>query len=240
MKAIETQYKGYRFRSRTEARWAVFFEALDVDWVYEPEGFVLEDGTHYLPDFYLPQHRVWLEIKGSHHEEPPGGDATHGEFATQKGEPLVVASGLPEYAHLGDSCYRLSSEMIAYMGKMHNPTPDRLIDGAMPAAVWASGCYRYIHSNLYPEYSLFPSELCELPKLHHETCKRQSPNSPGAKHMLMRFKKRNVYLSDLFFRFGSGTLFCCTPSRPALESPIFEALCHARGARFEHGETPAV
>jgi hypothetical protein len=25
-KAIETHYKGYRFRSRLEARWAVFFD----------------------------------------------------------------------------------------------------------------------------------------------------------------------------------------------------------------------
>lgn len=25
IKAIETEYKGYRFRSRLEARWAVFF-----------------------------------------------------------------------------------------------------------------------------------------------------------------------------------------------------------------------
>jgi hypothetical protein len=29
IKAIETSYKGYRFRSRLEARWAVFFDALD-------------------------------------------------------------------------------------------------------------------------------------------------------------------------------------------------------------------
>lgn len=35
IKAIETSYKGYRFRSRTEARWAVFFDALGVRWEYE-------------------------------------------------------------------------------------------------------------------------------------------------------------------------------------------------------------
>lgn len=28
LKAIETIWKGYRFRSRTEARWAVFLETL--------------------------------------------------------------------------------------------------------------------------------------------------------------------------------------------------------------------
>lgn len=51
IKAIETIYKGYRFRSRLEARWAVFLDALGVRWEYEPEGFVLPSGRRYLPDF---------------------------------------------------------------------------------------------------------------------------------------------------------------------------------------------
>ena len=49
IKAIETKYKGYRFRSRREARWAVFFDKLNVVYEYEPEGFDL-DGLWYLPD----------------------------------------------------------------------------------------------------------------------------------------------------------------------------------------------
>ena len=64
IKAIETKYKGYRFRSRLEARWAVFFDALELKWEYEPEGFDLGDGVYYLPDFYLPEMKVWIEIKG--------------------------------------------------------------------------------------------------------------------------------------------------------------------------------
>ena len=32
IKAIPTEYKGYRFRSRLEARWAVFFDACGADW----------------------------------------------------------------------------------------------------------------------------------------------------------------------------------------------------------------
>lgn len=51
MKAIETTYKGYKFRSRTEARWAVFFDSLGLQWEYEPEGFDLGSGVRYLPDF---------------------------------------------------------------------------------------------------------------------------------------------------------------------------------------------
>lgn len=52
IKAIETSYKGYRFRSRLEARWAVFFDALGASWEYEPEGFETAAGW-YLPDFRL-------------------------------------------------------------------------------------------------------------------------------------------------------------------------------------------
>ena len=65
MKAIETIYKGYRFRSRLEARWAVFFDELGVKWEYEKEGFELGDVGRYLPDFWLPNCRVWCEVKPS-------------------------------------------------------------------------------------------------------------------------------------------------------------------------------
>ena len=65
--AIQTHYKGYKFRSRTEARWAVFFEKLGYNWKYEEEGYILDDGTHYLPDFtiYTPNSHYYVEVKGS-------------------------------------------------------------------------------------------------------------------------------------------------------------------------------
>lgn len=53
IKAIETRYKGYRFRSRLEARWAVFFDCCGYNWEYEPQGFELPCGTRYLPDFRI-------------------------------------------------------------------------------------------------------------------------------------------------------------------------------------------
>jgi hypothetical protein len=64
IKPIETEYNGYRFRSRLEARWAVFFDTLGIQYEYEPEGFQLSDGTLYLPDFYLPQSKAFFEVKG--------------------------------------------------------------------------------------------------------------------------------------------------------------------------------
>lgn len=63
IKPIETHYKGYRFRSRLEARWAIFFDTLGIEYQYEPEGFELGDGLRYLPDFWLPELRYWIEIK---------------------------------------------------------------------------------------------------------------------------------------------------------------------------------
>lgn len=64
IKAIETRYKGYRFRSRLEARWAVIFDAAGIEWRYEDEGYDLggELGW-YLPDFYLPGLDTFVEVK---------------------------------------------------------------------------------------------------------------------------------------------------------------------------------
>ena len=63
IKAIETEYDRHRFRSRLEARWAVFFNAVGLTYEYEIEGFEM-DGTRYLPDFYIPNLNRWFEIKG--------------------------------------------------------------------------------------------------------------------------------------------------------------------------------
>lgn len=69
---IQTQYKGYRFRSRLEARWAVLLDALGETWNYEDEGFNLNDSGFYLPDFLTTlksanfEGKVWIEVKGEH------------------------------------------------------------------------------------------------------------------------------------------------------------------------------
>lgn len=92
IKAIETRYKGYRFRSRLEARWAVFFDALDIEWQYEPEGFELPDGTRYLPDFYLPRFNggLWCEVK------PKGDPAKKAlAFSDEAGKALLLLDGEP-------------------------------------------------------------------------------------------------------------------------------------------------
>jgi hypothetical protein len=64
-KAIETRYKGYRFRSRLEARWAVFFDAAGIEYEYEHQGYDLGKFGWYLPDFWLPDLLTWVEVKAT-------------------------------------------------------------------------------------------------------------------------------------------------------------------------------
>jgi len=61
--SIPTTYRGYRCRSRLEARWCILLDELNVEYWYEPEGFRLSNGACYLPDFYLPQIQTYAEVK---------------------------------------------------------------------------------------------------------------------------------------------------------------------------------
>ena len=92
IKPIQTIYKGYKFRSRLEARWAVFFDALNIPYEYEKEGFDL-DGVWYLPDFYLPLHDYWIDVKAE--ELLPNSDDYKklSSLATQIGKDVYYTVG---------------------------------------------------------------------------------------------------------------------------------------------------
>lgn len=80
--AKPTTYNGYLFRSKLEAKWAVFFDRLGKPYEYEPEAFRCNDGSQYTPDFYLPE--LMIRIFGS---EKAG--------AYLEVKPLGFLSGLP-------------------------------------------------------------------------------------------------------------------------------------------------
>jgi len=86
IKPIETIYKGYQFRSRLEARWAVFFDQLAIKWQYEVEGFQLPSGW-YLPDFYLPEQDCYVEIKPPHARPEAGASLPRVYMAGRMTEP---------------------------------------------------------------------------------------------------------------------------------------------------------
>ncbi len=64
--AQDMLYGRYVFRSVTEARWALFFDKLGIDYEYEPTKFSIPGIGGYVPDFYLPNVKggTWIEIKG--------------------------------------------------------------------------------------------------------------------------------------------------------------------------------
>ena len=94
MNPIETNYKGYRFRSRLEAKWAVFFDALDIKWEYELEGFEFSDGQRYLPDFYLPTFcgGMYCEVKYN-----KGDFSKAWQFCEESGDSIWLCEGVPDY-----------------------------------------------------------------------------------------------------------------------------------------------
>lgn len=69
VKPIQTEYNGYKFRSRLEARWAVVFDKLGLEWYYENEGYEIEGIGNYLPDFEVVtkdgKHTWFIEVKGN-------------------------------------------------------------------------------------------------------------------------------------------------------------------------------
>ena len=112
IKAIETTYAGHRFRSRLEARWAVFFDALGWSWKYEQEGYEIGyfERHAWLPDFEISVggQDFYVEVKGDpnffadgewlEHFDFTGGPPGFQDslFARDKGgKPLIVLGNLP-------------------------------------------------------------------------------------------------------------------------------------------------
>lgn len=102
MKSIETEYNWIRYRSRLEARWAVFMDTLGVRHNYEPEAYDLGDGIFYLPDFWLPDLLAFVEIK-------PGAptldeSAKASRLAEHTKRDVFVFYGAPELPEFGRGC----------------------------------------------------------------------------------------------------------------------------------------
>jgi hypothetical protein len=59
--SVESVYKGRLMRSRFEVEFAKMLDARAITWEYEPERI---GGGRYLIDFYLPDLKCWVEVKG--------------------------------------------------------------------------------------------------------------------------------------------------------------------------------
>lgn len=85
-------HRGNLFRSITEFRWACFFDALGFNYLYESRTFTTSAWS-YLPDFYLPNLQVWIEVKGQFPTEQE--IAKCRAVFSETGETVLILSGNP-------------------------------------------------------------------------------------------------------------------------------------------------
>ncbi len=152
LKAIQTEYKGYKFRSRLEARWAVFLDALGVKWEYEPEGYDLGNGICYLPDFrlydvtinhgYFKRHcTIYLEVKGQMNNEDAAkikrfyelGYDDESHYGESKSAVLVVGN-IPEGEDMRELLDYMQDEAYGSYGNWPSPYNFETVDGDYFAA----------------------------------------------------------------------------------------------------------
>lgn len=215
IKAIETVYNGYRFRSRLEARWAIFFDAAGIEYQYEPEGFEIEcqcygDSDKYLPDFYLPEFDVYAEVKGS--DEQLKADIGklmdvidfHATPISNKG--LII---------LGDIPYTDDGDLI--------PTFNML---SWHKGVVVGRCaFVYWFKSRAPHVFIY-SETDERPKCGFDDFLGDTDNLIGVKDVPTFVSTKCKWVSHW------DTTACIDTFRTMYPYKI------ARQARFEHGETP--
>lgn len=92
VRALPASFKGIQYRSRLEARWAVFMDFLGIPFVYESEAYRLGEGICYLPDFWIPSLLTFIEIKPT--KDFPD-DGRYHKLADVTNQTVCVAFGQP-------------------------------------------------------------------------------------------------------------------------------------------------
>lgn len=213
MKAIETKYKGYRFRSRLEARWAVFFDALGIKWEYEPEGFDLGGGCHYLPDFKTTSPTglvAWYEVK-------PRGQENCEKFS--------LFSKWIRALEKDDSCRLLSGDPVDVI-ETHRPRVVSGRYGEFEADVRVCPRCGVIHT---PEYGWGYANYAEI-RYGCESCDFDTPSGGGNESEDGLLALVTPHKGDLLIIVSEFHKYL---------SKVEIAAVAARSARFEHGESGA-
>lgn len=178
MEPIKTKYNGHLFRSRLEARWAVFLDALHVSYEYEPEGYVLDNGMWYLPDFRVkcwgfrgdrdgPPFDLFIEVKGEMRPDDEqkirafcGLDPNGGK--DPKKPPLLIVHKIPPHGIDSNSDFFESYSRMP--GSELYPFNYESIDGdhfaAYPAATKSGRFYLFGDDSSYVNMEDIPQVRC--------------------------------------------------------------------------------
>lgn len=214
--AIETYYNGDKFRSRLEARWAVFFDAAGIKRRYETEGYEVNWETYnvdqdqktqetirYLPDFYLPEFKVYCEVKPD--REHLLKDSKKLSWMIDYGGPmaegLLILGQIPNVRYGEYPCFVLYSWHKGIVGEAVTITSNGLTKSSFD--LLNDNCASSAPDLYYPSNT----EWNDLYRIRYDfpTCDKDG----------------NVW------------------SLHKYEIPI-HAFNKARQARFEHGETPTI
>lgn len=242
MQAIETRYNGYRFRSRLEARWAVFFDTLGVEWEYESEGYDLADAGYYLPDFWLPGSQFWIEIKSKENKIDSQYELKLASLSSSHQKPVILINGSPGFdleLAIQTTQYMQSFEVSAIAGYVY----DR----------WLTN--NFVDHDFFPQYHDMDKSLQEwlstsnenpLPKHEAELVgKLDVSTSEGTKELYRMYSlyKTRRGGKPLISRSGdectlvyNNGLFVEARNYGQFDHSIMDACNAARSARFEHGE----
>lgn len=223
IKAIETEYAGYRFRSRLEARWAVALDHLGIEWQYEAQGFdgyprvSLNEGViHYLPDFWLPGEKCYIEVKGELTTKQALDVYDRGAFLCDRTENrLILAGPIPDPAHpfpptamsMRKGCLLTSPGLVGGVTEDGYWLP-------YAGAPWNPGKTCIAH-DVGGDMATVTSDACA-----ENPAYRRFAHAPLKEPLRWRAQR----LPDFD---GDGTITLATAYRAA------------RSARFEHGETPS-
>jgi len=208
IKPIETSYKGYRFRSRLEARYAVFFDVLGIKWEYEKEGFDLGEAGYYLPDFWFPDNDTWAEVKGKEFTDIENKKVA--DLCNITKRPVIKLVGIPEfmesikgYLLYGDYTEAFETDfiylLINYGGR------EKLHAGFYPKKMYDCVFKNGLKVEYIAEIALKVKKACEAAKSarfeHGENIRNKIEvnNKPLSGYEIFRFKycmRSNGYLME--------------------------------------------
>lgn len=217
IKAIETHWKGYRFRSRLEARWAVFFERMGLAWEYEPEGFDLGENGWYLPDFRVltPQGKpIWYEVK------------PEGKFSDRKVDAFERAlnceAAFDARGQAAERVALLCGDPISHLARSITYK-----NGITAAIVTCPRCGLIDYPGYGCDRNPFSSEIIVgcWPCDFETPGGKDNPAEPG--------------LLGLMTTPYKGSILISSRDATAMARALHNAGIAARSARFEHGEVPA-
>ena len=243
IKPIETYYNGYRFRSRLEARWAVFFDAIGVEYEYEPEGFVMSNGEYYLPDFFLPKHNIYVEVKHGNeyfinreNDEYTSFNGTGEKYAYFTND--IVENGYGIWFVFGDPMTALLGEDLN--GKMSN---DLFANGICSAKV-----FHKMNKPDSPTHCKCNGTLKRISECEYESIPVHAKVAILTKDFVAWSSPDELFGETIpalpisaMFKWADKTKIETLRSDLVNKSKtMLRAIKKARQARFEHGETPRV